>query len=166
MNHAVKRKFRLAFYIVWKYAVFRELITWIRGYIIAATSGLFSTTLQANRGIMFSSCSTHSNSATLQALSTYVNDPTNDVTKGIILSWKVWRWQSTVSLPFAFCSLPVTWCTASLTLNNCTLCPHCIYVFCIYLRTNSDLCHLQHKLIGFYNRDEKCLQRGTYRVFK
>jgi len=30
------------------------------------------------------------------------------------------------------------------------------YVFCIYLRTNSNLCHLQHKLIGFYNRDEKC----------
>ena len=31
----------------------------------------------------------------------------------------------------------------------------------IYFRTNSDLCHLQHKLIGFYNPDEKCLQRGT-----
>jgi hypothetical protein len=45
--------------------------------------------------------------------------------------------------------------------NNCTLCPHCIYVLCICLRTNSDLCHLQHKLIDFYNRDEKCLQRGT-----
>jgi len=44
--------------------------------------------------------------------------------------------------------------------------PHCIYAFCIYLRTNSDLCHLQHKLIGFYNRDEKCLQRGTDWVFK
>jgi len=28
------------------------------------------------------------------------------------------------------------------------------------------LCHLQHKLIGFYNRDEKCLQRGTWWVFK
>jgi hypothetical protein len=41
-----------------------------------------------------------------------------------------------------------------------------LYVFCIYLRTNSDLCHLQHKLIGFYNRDEKCLQRGTDWVFK
>jgi len=41
-----------------------------------------------------------------------------------------------------------------------TIYPHCIYVFCIYLRTNSELCHLQHKLIGFYNRDEKCLQRG------
>ena len=53
-----------------------------------------------------------------------------------------------------------------LTFNNCSLCPHCIYVFCIYLRTNSDLCHLQHKLIGFYNRDGKCLQRGTDRVFK
>jgi len=36
-----------------------------------------------------------------------------------------------------------------LTFNNCTLCPHFIYVFFIYLRTNSDLCHLQHKLIGF-----------------
>jgi hypothetical protein len=42
----------------------------------------------------------------------------------------------------------------------------CIYVSCIYLRTNSDLCHLQHKLIGFYNRDEKSSQRGTDWVFK
>ena len=42
----------------------------------------------------------------------------------------------------------------------------CTYVFCIYLRTNSDLCHLQHKLIRFYNRDEKCLLRGTIWVFK
>ena len=39
-------------------------------------------------------------------------------------------------------------------------------MFCIYLRTNSDLCHLQHRLIGFYKRDEKCLQRGTDWVFK
>jgi len=53
-----------------------------------------------------------------------------------------------------------------LTFNNCTLCLHCIYVFCIYLRTNSDLCHLQHKLNGFYNRGEKCLQRSTDWVFK
>jgi hypothetical protein len=28
------------------------------------------------------------------------------------------------------------------------------------------LCHLQRKLIGFYNRDEKCLQRGTDWGFK
>ena len=25
-------------------------------------------------------------------------------------------------------------------------------MFCIYLRTNTDLCHLQYKLIGFYNQ--------------
>jgi len=30
----------------------------------------------------------------------------------------------------------------SLTFNNFTICPHCIYVFCMYLRTNSDLCHI------------------------
>ena len=36
----------------------------------------------------------------------------------------------------------------------------------IYLKTNSDLCHLQHKLIGFYKRDEKCLLLGTDWVFK
>jgi hypothetical protein len=34
-----------------------------------------------------------------------------------------------------------------------------------YLRTNIDLCHLQHKVIVFYDRDEKCLQRGTDWVF-
>jgi len=49
----------------------------------------------------------------------------------------------------------------SLTFKNPTLCPHCIYVFCIYLRINSDFCHLHHKLVGFCNRDAKCLQRGT-----
>jgi hypothetical protein len=26
--------------------------------------------------------------------------------------------------------------------NNFTLCPYCIYVFCICLRTNSNLCHI------------------------
>ena len=38
--------------------------------------------------------------------------------------------------------------------------------FFFVLRTNSDLCHLQHKLVGFYNQDEKCLQRGTDWGFK
>ena len=42
-----------------------------------------------------------------------------------------------------------------------------VFMFsCIYLRTNSDLCHVHHKLIGFYDRDEKCLQRSTHWVFK
>jgi len=39
----------------------------------------------------------------------------------------------------------------SSTFKNCTLCQYYIYVFCIYLRTNSDLSHLYHKLIYFYN---------------
>ena len=41
-----------------------------------------------------------------------------------------------------------------------------LYLCVLYLSENSDLCHLQHKLIGFYNRDEKCLLRGTNWVFK
>ena len=41
------------------------------------------------------------------------------------------------------------------------------YLCVLYLsENNSDLCHLQHKLIGFYNRNEKCLQRDTIWVFK
>jgi hypothetical protein len=30
---------------------------------------------------------------------------------------------------------------------------HCIYLFCVDLRTNSDYFPIQHKLAGFYNRD-------------
>jgi hypothetical protein len=41
-----------------------------------------------------------------------------------------------------------------------------LYLYVLYLSENRDLCHLQHKLIGFYNRDEKCLQRGTDWAFK
>ena len=51
-------------------------------------------------------------------------------------------------------------------IQQFTFCPHCVNVFCIYLRTNSDFCPVQNTLIGFYNRDEKCLQRGTNCVFK
>jgi len=42
--------------------------------------------------------------------------------------------------------------TTSLTLNNSTFCPQCIYVFCVDLRTNSDYFPIQHQLAGFYNR--------------
>ena len=37
----------------------------------------------------------------------------------------------------------------------------CIYVFCVDLRTNSDYFPIQHKLVGFCNRDGECLLRGT-----
>ena len=60
----------------------------------------------------------------------------------------------------------VTICTTQFNIQISTFCPHFIYVFCIYIRTNSDICPIQHLLIGFYNRDEKCLLRGTDWVFK
>jgi hypothetical protein len=42
-----------------------------------------------------------------------------------------------------------------------------LYSCVLYLsEKNNDLCHLQQKMIGFYNRDEKSLQRGTDWVFK
>ena len=42
-----------------------------------------------------------------------------------------------------------------------------LYLCVLYLsEKNSNLCHLQHKLIGFYNRDEKCLLHGMNWVFK
>jgi hypothetical protein len=44
--------------------------------------------------------------------------------------------------------------------------PHGIYVFCIFLRTTYYVCSIEHKLIGFYNPDEKYLQRGMSWVFK
>jgi len=37
---------------------------------------------------------------------------------------------------------------------------------CVYLRTNSDLCFIHNKVMGFYNRDEKYLQRGMDWAFK
>jgi hypothetical protein len=39
-------------------------------------------------------------------------------------------------------------------------------VFFVYLRTNGDFFPIHHKEIGIYNREEKCLQRGTNWVFK
>jgi len=35
------------------------------------------------------------------------------------------------------------------------------YVFCVDLRKNSDYFTIQHKLVGFYNGDGRCLLRGT-----
>ena len=42
-----------------------------------------------------------------------------------------------------------------------------LYLCVLYLSENkSDLCHLHHKLIGFYNLDEKFLLSGTNWAFK
>jgi hypothetical protein len=41
-----------------------------------------------------------------------------------------------------------------------------LYLYVLYLSENKqDLCHLNHKLISCYNRDEKCVLRGTNWVF-
>jgi hypothetical protein len=47
----------------------------------------------------------------------------------------------------------------SLTFNNCTLGPHCFIVFTS--EQTAKFATYNHKQIGFLNRDEKCLQRGT-----
>jgi hypothetical protein len=39
-------------------------------------------------------------------------------------------------------------------------------LFVLYLSENRQRLVSHHKLIGFYNRDEKCLQRGTDWAFK
>jgi hypothetical protein len=36
----------------------------------------------------------------------------------------------------------------------------------VFVGNKQRLVSLVHKLVGFYNRDEKCLQRGTDWVFK
>ena len=41
-----------------------------------------------------------------------------------------------------------------------------LYICVLCLSENKQRLVPQHKLIGFYNRDEKCLQRGTDWVFK
>jgi len=80
-------------------------------------------------------------------------------------SWLLLEW-SCLGLKLVKPTVHYMYSTTSLIFNNCTLCPHCTFGFRIYLRTNSAFCHLQHKLIGFNNRDEKCLLRGTDRGFK
>ena len=55
--------------------------------------------------------------------------------------------------------------STSLTFKNLRS-DHIVFMFCIYLRTNRDMGHLHHKLIGFYNRDENCFLRGTNFRFK
>ena len=44
---------------------------------------------------------------------------------------------------------------------------HTVFICFVFVREQmATFCPIQHKLIGFYNRDEKCLMRGTNRVFK
>jgi hypothetical protein len=69
-----------------------------------------------------------------------------------------WASRAAVNLlkPSGYFMLPV------LTLKNSTWCPHCVYVFCTGLRTNSSVCLIKHSETGFYNRSGECLQRGMH----
>jgi hypothetical protein len=57
-------------------------------------------------------------------------------------------------------------CTNRFNIHEFYILPQCTCGVCINLRTKDALCHLHHKLVDFYNRDEKCLLRGTDWVFK
>jgi len=39
-------------------------------------------------------------------------------------------------------------------------------MFCVDVRTNSEFCPTHYSVTGFYNRDGKCLLRGTNWDFK
>jgi hypothetical protein len=65
-----------------------------------------------------------------------------------------------------FKSLVVTWHTSRFNIKKLYNLATMYFVYFIYLRTNSDFCPISHKQFGFYNRDEKCLLRGTNWVFK
>jgi hypothetical protein len=47
--------------------------------------------------------------------------------------------QATLSC-ITFWSLPVTWCTNSLTFNNCTFCPHCMYMCFVFIWEKTATC--------------------------
>ena len=57
------------------------------------------------------------------------------------------------------------YCTNSLIYSNSTLCPHCIYMFCINLITNSDLCHLCRWQKRHNAARNSIITRGTYIVY-
>jgi hypothetical protein len=57
------------------------------------------------------------------------------------------------------------WCTNRFNNQEFYILPHCIYVFCSYLKTNSDFCSIQHKLIGFIS-EIKSVNCAVQTVFR
>lgn len=72
-----------------------------------------------------------------------------------------------ISVRFSFYCLSVfTLFTVRFNNKNFTFCPpECIYVLCIYLKTNRDFFHIQHWLACFQARDRKCLMGGMNWMF-
>ena len=82
---------------------------------------------------------------------------------------KVWHCCTQIQLIVVLFSASVNHFTSRTTIfviqKFYILLTHCIYVFCVDLRTNSDYFNTQNLLIYFYNRDEVCLLRGTDWMF-
>jgi len=87
--------------------------------------------------------------------------PTLMKNNGILFSFSSFNPTSSLTFP----SLLVTWYTNRFNIQQLYALPT-LYLGILYLSQNGDLCHLHHKLNGFYNRDEKCLLRGTDWIFK
>jgi len=59
-------------------------------------------------------------------------------------------------------NLPVSVCTDCSNIQKIfILLTRFIYTFYMYIATNSEFRPMQHPMISFYNRDRKCLLRGT-----
>ena len=82
-----------------------------------------------------------------------------------LLAPRILNWPTDFGIDHFFNLLKLAWCTNRFNIQELHILPHCMCVFCVYIITNSDFCPIQHKLIGFLNRDEKCLLRGTNWVF-
>ena len=63
-------------------------------------------------------------------------------------------------------AVAVTVFTTSINIKNTTFFPKNIYIFCTFLRKIFEVFPNEPSTAGFYNPDEKCLQRGTDWIFK
>ena len=61
------------------------------------------------------------------------NKNNNNMWLNVFINVHLLVYQIIINYSLTFQSVLVTWCTSSLTFNNCTFYPHCIYVFCIYV---------------------------------
>ena len=70
------------------------------------------------------------------------------------------------SLTLTFQSLAVSLCTTRFNIQKFYMALALLWVFYTDIRTDSNFCFRQHKVIGFYDRGGKCLLCGTNWVFK
>ena len=90
----------------------------------------------------------------------------NSVFKGLIQCGEVFL-SITSSTSFVFKSLDVaTRTAANFNITNSRFCPFSVYVIRMYLRKKQRVLPRTASVIGFYNREDTCLPRGTDWGFK